>query len=37
MCAIVANMVRSKLQDDLEEKIKALKEYDLSTDKIRPE
>lgn len=30
-------MVRQKLQMDLEEHIKALREYDLSTDKIKPE
>jgi hypothetical protein len=35
--AIGVNIVRSKLQNDLEEKIRALREYDLSTDKIRPE
>jgi hypothetical protein len=35
--AIGVNIVRSKLQNDLEEKIKALREFDLSTDKIRPE
>jgi hypothetical protein len=35
--AIGFNIVRSKLQNDLEEKIRALREYDLSTDKIRPD
>lgn len=35
--AIGANIVRSKLQNDLEEKIRALREFDLSTDKIRPD
>ena len=35
--AIGVNMVRQKLQMDLEEHIKALREYDLSTDKIKPE
>ena len=35
--AIGVNIVRSKLQNDLEEKIRALREFDLSTDKIRPD
>lgn len=35
--AIGANIVRTKLQNDFEEKIRGLREFDLSTDKIRTE
>ena len=32
--AIANNLIRNKLQNDLEENIRSLREYDLSTDKL---
>ena len=32
--AIVNNLIRNKLQNDLEENIRSLREYDLNTDKL---
>ena len=37
LSAILLNLARNKKQDEYEEYIKGLREFDLSTDKLRPE